>query len=168
MDTNFAGHNMGCCGRVVSGLDWVFGLVEEAIILEDDVLPDLSFFRFCEEMLIRFRQDSGVSMVSGFNIVQRELQTNYSYYFSRLTHVWGWATWRRAWARYNQHLRHWPEIRASGLLREIFDGDGEVRFWTDLFDKMHNGTGPDTWDAQWEYTSFIANTVSVVPRVNLV
>jgi hypothetical protein len=168
LDTNFAAHHMGCRDRVVSGLDWVFGLVEEAIILEDDILPDLSFFRFCEEMLVRYRQDSRVSMVAGFNIVQGDLHTNYSYFFSRLTHVWGWATWRRSWSGYDQHLRSWPEIKASGLLQEIFDRPGEVHFWTAIFDKMHNGTGPDTWDYQWGYTNFISNTVSVVPRVNLI
>lgn len=168
LETNFADGNMGCRDRVVSGLNWVFELVEEAIILEDDVLADLSFFRFCEELLARFRHDSRVSMITGFNIVEPDPHTSYSYFFSRTTHVWGWATWRESWSRYDRDLRHWPEIKASGLLREAFDRQGEVDFWTALFDKMHSGTGPDTWDHQWSYTNLINNTVAIVPRVNLV
>jgi hypothetical protein len=168
LETNFADRNMGCRDRVVSGLNWAFELVEEAIILEDDVLADLSFFPFCENLLIRFRDDSRVSMITGFNIIERDLHTKYSYFFSQMTHVWGWATWRESWSRYDRNLRHWPEIKASGLLREVFDQQGEVDFWTVLFDKMHSGMGPDTWDYQWGYTNLINNTVSVVPRVNLV
>ena len=128
LETNFADRNMGCRDRVVSGLNWVFGLVEEAIILEDDVLADLSFFQFCEELLIRFRHDSRVSMITGFNIVERDLGTNYSYFFSQTTHVWGWATWRESWSRYDRDLQHWPEIKASGLLREAFDQQGRSIF----------------------------------------
>ena len=168
LETNFADRNMGCRNRVVSGLNWVFELVEEAIILEDDILPDLSFFQFCEEMLARFRHDSRVSTVRGFNVVPDNLPIDYSYFFSHVTHIWGWATWRRSWSRYDQHVKRRPEIKASGVLREVFDQQGEVDFWTRLFDEMHDGTGPDTWDHQWAYTNFIENSVSVVPRVNLI
>src|SRR5438874_2501166 len=50
VSTNFADENLGCRRRIVTGLNWAFEQVEEAIILEDDVAPDPSFFRFCEEM----------------------------------------------------------------------------------------------------------------------
>jgi hypothetical protein len=99
VSTNFADKNLGCQERMISGYNWVFSLVEEAILLEDDCLPDASFFFFCQEMLTRYRDDSRIAMVAGFNAVQDHTRTNYSYYFSSFTHCWGWATWRRAWAR---------------------------------------------------------------------
>jgi hypothetical protein len=166
--TNFSEANMGCRNRIVSGLNWAFENVEEAIVLEDDILPDVSFFRFCDEMLARFRDDSRISMITGFNIVQDHLQTPWSYYYSRLTHIWGWATWRRSWARYDEHLSRWPEIRAAGLIAEFFARPDQRRFWTHIFDIMHAGTGPDTWDYQWFYTNLIHSALAVTPRKNLI
>lgn len=168
LQTNFATENFGCRQRVITGLNWAFEQVEDAIILEDDILPDPSFFPFCEAMLDRFRNDSRVSMITGFNIVQDHLRTEYSYFFSRLTHIWGWATWRRAWLQYDEHLSHWPEIRDSGLMAELFPVPAHRRFWTRIFDQMHNGTGPNTWDYQWMYTNLMTGSLSIVPRVNLI
>ena len=79
LQTNFSHTNLGCRRRVISGLDWAFEQVEEAIILEDDILPDLSFFSFCEEMLERFRGDDRVSMITGFNITEDQAKAPYSY-----------------------------------------------------------------------------------------
>jgi hypothetical protein len=168
VSTNFAESNLGCKDRMISGLNWVFSLVEEAIILEDDILPDPSFFSFCEAMLSRYRNDSRISMVAGFNIVQDSVRTDSSYFFSHLTHIWGWATWRQSWARYDEKLTNWPAIRDAGLLWEIFERAENVKYWTNVFDQMHQGTGPNTWDYQWMYTNLTNHSLSIVPRVNLV
>ena len=55
---NYADTNLGCRDRISSGLDWVFDTVEEAIIIEDDCLPHPTFFRFAEELLERYRDES--------------------------------------------------------------------------------------------------------------
>jgi hypothetical protein len=168
IDQNFAETNLGCRERVISGLDWAFSLVEEAIILEDDCLPDSSFFPFCEELLARYRDDSRVGMISGDNFVSAHVKDDSSYYFSRMPHIWGWATWRSEWARYDRRLSRWPDIRKSNLLCEIFDDPRVMAHWTNIFDAMHSGTGPNTWDYQWVYTMFVNNALSVTPRANLV
>lgn len=93
---NFADANIGCGRRVSSGLDWAFSQVDEAVILEDDCLPDPSFFPYCDELLERYRTDERIMMVSGNNFQNGASRTWDSYYFSRLPHCWGWATWRRA------------------------------------------------------------------------
>jgi hypothetical protein len=168
VSTNFADHNLGCQERMISGFHWVFSLVEEAILLEDDCLPDASFFFFCQEMLTRYRDDSRISMVTGFNAVQDHLRANYSYYFSSFTHCWGWATWRRAWARFDEKLTNWPEIRSAGLLHEIFERPENVKHWTSVFDQTHQGAGLNAWDFQWFYAMITNHSLSIVPRVNLV
>lgn len=84
---NYADDNMGCKRRISSGLDWVFANVEEAIILEDDCLPHPSFFRFCEELLRRYRDDERVMMISGDNFQFGKKRTDYSYYFSKYPHI---------------------------------------------------------------------------------
>jgi hypothetical protein len=168
VSTNFAEENLGCRKRIVTGLNWAFSQVEEAIILEDDIAPDPSFFRFCEEMLIRYRGDSTISMITGFNIVEDHSPQDWSYFYSKLTHIWGWATWRNSWQRYDEHLRDWPAIKAAGLMRQYFRLPEQQRFWTWIFDQMHAGRGPDTWDYQWFYTNLIHNALSITPRVNLI
>lgn len=166
--TDFADSNLGCEQRVVSGLTWAFSQAEEAIILEDDCLPDQTFFHFCQELLERYRGDNRVGMISGRNCLPPHIANSYSYQFSRVPHIWGWATWRSAWQRYDRHLRDWDAVKRDGILREIYSRDADVKYWTRIFESMHLRTGPNTWDYQWVYTNLINNLLSIRPSVNMV
>jgi hypothetical protein len=166
--TNFAVENLGCKERVISGLDWAFSLVEEAIILEDDCLPDATFFLFCQQLLARYRGDSRIAMISGNNFVEQDISVDSSYFFTRVAHIWGWATWRSAWQLYDRHLERWPEIKQTDLLMDIFGSRRLASHWSHIFDRMHANTGPNTWDYQWAYTIFVNNALSAAPQVNLV
>jgi len=168
LSTNFAENNLGSQERVISGLDWVFSLVEEAIILEDDCLPDLSFFPFCQELLERYRGDSRVAAISGTNLVGKYLNTEDSYFFSQLGGNWGWATWRSQWLKYDRHLEDWPKLRKEKMLSEIFDQPKAVAYWSRIFDEMHAQRGPDAWDYQWLFTRFKNSAFTIVPHNNLV
>jgi hypothetical protein len=168
VSTNYAADNLGCQERMVSGLDWVFSLVEEAIILEDDCLPNASFFPFCEQLLARYRGDSRVAAISGTNLLENYANTADSYYFSRLGGIWGWATWRSEWKRYDRYLKCWPENRRNRILGEIFGEASTEAYWTQVFDNMYEDAGRSIWDYQWLYTRLINNSLTVVPRVNLV
>jgi hypothetical protein len=165
--TNFADSNMGCKLRVSSGIDWIFEQVEEVIILEDDCLPDLSFFRFCDEMLERYRDNERVGMVSGGNLQFGRQRGIGSYYFSKYTHIWGWASWRRAWKHYDRDLTHWPEFKAQGLLEQMFATIGEQAYWQNSFQWVHEGS-LDTWDVSWTFTALTHGLLQVVPNVNLI
>jgi hypothetical protein len=166
--TNYADKNLGCEGRIVSGLNWVFSLVDEAVILEDDCLPDLSFFPFCQELLERYRNDSRVSYISGVNLVERYLSVNESYFFSEIGGIWGWATWRSEWQRFDRYLTDWPKLRQENMLSEIFDQPKAVAYWTRIFDAMYEKRGPDTWDYQWLYTCLKNRSLTAVSSVNLI
>ena len=168
VETNFAADNMGCRRRVISGLNWVFSIVEEAIILEDDCLPDPSFFPYCSELLERYRDQDHVGLISGFNPLEKSLRLGYSYSFSVMVGIWGWATWRRAWQQYDEHLGSWPQLKTDGFLNQILPDKRSVDFWTRVFDAMHQGTGPNTWDYQWVYTCWTRNWLSIIPRLNLI
>ncbi|MBR1396888.1 MAG: hypothetical protein IJ563_05075 [Selenomonadaceae bacterium] len=97
--TNFSDVNMGCKNRIVSGINWVFEQTEELIILEDNCVPDLSFFRFCQELLEKYRNDNRVLSIAGSNHDEFEYFDE-SYAFSKFSSPWGWATWKRAWILY--------------------------------------------------------------------
>lgn len=165
--THYADHNMGCKKRIASGIDWVFTQVEEAIILEDDCLPEPSFFQFCEEMLERYRHHTHVGMVSGGNLQFGHTRGEASYYFSKYTHIWGWATWRRAWQLYDRDIELWPAFQQEGWLERLFDRQGEQEYWRQSFQLVYDGK-LDTWDCSWTFTALVQGMLQVVPNVNLI
>jgi len=165
--TNFSETNMGCKRRVSSGLDWVFSQVEEAIILEDDCLPAPSFFNFCQVLLEKYRHDERIMMISGDNFQAGQSRTDYSYYFSKYSHIWGWASWRRAWQHYDVEMKTWSEYKKLGLIRSFCDDSYEEKYWTDIFDGVFKGA-VNTWDYQWLYTCWSQNGLSIIPNSNLV
>jgi len=165
---NISDTNLGCGRRIATGLDWVFEQVEEAIILEDDCIPDPSFFRFCEEMLVRYRDDDRIVHIGGNNFQGGIRRGPHSYFFSRYNHIWGWATWRRAWKHFDHQMRDWPAVKAEGSLRHLLSAPGEYDYWSHLFDDMAaQEPWPKTWGYAWTYACF-KNGLSVYPNVNLV
>jgi hypothetical protein len=165
--THYSDVNLGCKVRVSSGLDWVFEQVPEAIILEDDCLPHPTFFRFCEEMLVRYREDQRIAMISGDNFLNGSIDIEDSYYFSRYLHIWGWATWRRAWKNYDVNMSNWPKMAGSGFLESTLYRPGERYFWGSAFDAVYKGA-IDTWDYQWVFSAWAQNQLSIMPNVNLI
>ncbi len=165
--TNFSETNLGCKHRVSSGLDWVFSQVEEAIILEDDCLPDPSFFRFCAELLDDYRDDTRVMAISGDNFQFGRRRTDDSYYFSRFNHCWGWASWRRAWQYYDVAMKSWPIVREGNWLNDLLQEPHERRYWQRIFQAVYQNR-IDTWDYQWTFACWLQHGLTILPNVNLV
>lgn len=166
VSTNFSDQNLGCRRRVCSGLDWVFESVEEAIILEDDCLPEQSFFPFCQELLERYREDERVMMISGDNF-RADPGRRDSYYFSRYPHIWGWASWRRSWERYDPDMKMWPQVRAEGWVENLFPQKRVARYWREAFAAVHSGA-LDTWDHQFTFCCLMQDGLCIMPETNLV
>jgi len=169
---NYSDENLGCGLRPASGLDWVFEQVEEAIILEDDCLPHPSFFKFCETLLNKYRNDDRVMAICGSNLQFGENQTNYSYYFSHYSICWGWASWRRAWKFFDFNLKLWPEVRDNNLLIDTLQDEYSAKIWhliaQQTWEKTLHGSVPDCWDYQWTFNNFIQRGLSIVPHKNLI
>ena len=164
--TNFSDVNLGCKQRIASGLGWAFQQSEELIILEDDCLPHPSFFDYCEQLLERYRHDKRIMMISGNNF-QPARQCPNSYYFSRWPHIWGWASWQRAWDHFDVDVSSWPEVKSTQKLRSIFDSDQEYNHWLPVLDQQYEGE-IDTWDFPWAYACWINSGLTILPEKNLV
>jgi hypothetical protein len=163
---NYSEINLGCRRRVSSGLDWAFDQVPEAIILEDDCVPHPTFFRYCEDLLDRYRDDTRIGIVCGTNLqLDRRIGAG-SYYFSKYPHIWGWAGWRRAWRYYDVNASAWPEFLASGSF-ERMTLPSERRYWRMAFEGVHAGR-INTWDYQWVLAFWCHSMLSVIPQANLV
>jgi hypothetical protein len=164
---NYSDSNLGCGKRISSGLDWVFSQTEEAIILEDDCLPHPSFFRFCQELLEFYRNDDRIMFISGDNFQNNRRNSSTSYYFSSYNHVWGWASWKRTWDRYDYKMELWPSFKDKRLLDSWLSSPRAVKFWTKFFQKVYNKE-INTWDIQLTFACFANKGLSIIPEVNLI
>lgn len=164
---DYAERNLGCGRRVASGINRVFEQVEAAIILEDDCLPEPAFFRYCAELLEKYRDEPRVGLISGSHHQLENTPGRDDYYFCRYGNIWGWATWRRAWQKFDHTMSDWRKWRDSGHLEQLFP-DREVRaFWRKTWDEVTAGKH-DTWDYQWTYAYMKHGMLGILPRVGLI
>lgn len=164
---NYADSNLGLKRRVSSGLDWVFENVDRAIVLEDDCLAHPDFFRFCDVLLDKYKDDSRVSVITGNNFQDDQQRGDASYYFSKYNHCWGWATWRRAWECYSGDLAFWPSWQASSAWELHVPDKAERRYWERIFTRIRAGA-IDSWAYPWTGSVWYRGGLTATPNVNLV
>ena len=138
--TLFREKNLGCKFAVSSAIDWFFKNVEEGIVLEDDCLPSQSFFWFCQELLERYRNDERVMLIGGNNRGVDFLK-NHSYFFSKYVQIWGWATWRRSWEKYDSKIRKWKLVKEQ--IGNYIYSPKEVKLRIKQFDNVYNNKSSD-------------------------
>ena len=165
--TLFQDENLGCRLGASGAVTWFFSEEPEGIVLEDDCLPEPSFFQYCQEMLEKYRDDKRIMHITGDNFNFGKEIGPYSYYFSRYPSLWGWASWRRAWDIYDLEMKLWPEARDNQTLYRIFDSPQEVKFWTKQTQLTYEGK-IDTWDYQWNLVVWLNAALTVTPNVNLI
>lgn len=88
MNTQFRDTNLGCGKGGSSAITWFLENEEEGIIIEDDFIPHLDFFKYCDEMLERYRNDDRIQLIAGQNTFYKGYDSDYSYYMSSLFHIW--------------------------------------------------------------------------------
>jgi hypothetical protein len=168
--TLFQEKNLGCGRGPVTGITWFFNQVEEGIILEDDCVPDLSFFYFCENLLEYYRNSNRISIISGVNFDSENLcfKGDDSYFYSAFPFTWGWATWRKNWVDYDFEIKRWGVINKKELLQYLFENKGYQKAWAQLFEKIYKMPPTDIWDFQFFFSCFLKRQYSIVPKNNLV
>lgn len=159
--------NKGCKANVSEAITWFFDHVPEGIILEDDCLPDPSFFTFCEELLEKYRNDDRIKMISGDNFQFGNKRGDASYYFSRFPHIWGWATWKRVWDEYDVSMATYPEFKKNNQISTVFDDKKIQAYWMKLFERLYHNE-VDTWDGQFVYAIYKNDGITILPNVNLI
>jgi hypothetical protein len=161
--------NQGCSIGPIRAISWFFEQVEEGIILEDDCVPHPDFFHYSATLLERYRHDSRVWCISGNNFQNGQWRGDGSYYFSRFTHTWGWASWRRCWQHFDAQLTQWPALRDSGLMETIFEDPLERQYWSAIWQRTFEKVVPITWwDYQWMFACTVNGSLTALPNRNLV
>ncbi len=165
--TLFRSENLGCGRAVSEAITWFFTNVEEGIILEDDCLPSDSFYLYCEELLLKYRDDSRMMHIGGSNFGDINSKNDESYHFSRICLIWGWATWRRAWQKYDYNMSSIDDGLVFLKIKRMFKNNEIVQFWKRNFKWVREGQ-VNTWDYQWCYANFYHNGITINSNVNLV
>lgn len=157
--------NVGLQQAVITALDWFFTHEPMGVILEDDCVPAPDFLPFAGEVLTRWQHEPSVMHVSGVTMRPRTdaTATTSSYHFARSGHVWGWATWRRAWQCFEPTLHEWPAVRATYR----HTPDALHRALGHKFASAHAGR-KWTWSRAWYWSMARQGGLSVIPAVNLI
>ena len=166
--TLFREQNLGCKYAVSGAITWFFENEEMGIILEDDCLPSQSFFWFCEKLLERYKDDMRIAMIAGTSYLFNEIESDDDYFFSKYMSIWGWATWRYSWNRYDIKMLDWPKVKNNDLLDSIFFWDNNVKeIFFNYYEMAYKGE-IDTWDFQWVYKCAVESGYCITPYKNLV
>ena len=162
--TRFLETNSGGCAYGVSGaVTWFFNNEEDGIILEDDCLPSLSFFKYCEELLDKYKDEKKVWHITGYGYYKDD-KAKETYYFSKIQHCWGWANWADRWKYYNLDLDGYNENDINKLSNKL-----EVRSYLKrIFNILKNSKHKDSWDWQWSFIIGAHNGYCINPYKNLV
>lgn len=166
--TSYQVKNLGCGRGVSHAINWVFEQEEMAIILEDDCVPHLSFFTFCQEMLLKYKEEERIMHIAGTRWNEEYNINDVDFFFSKIGHVWGWATWKRAWMKYDFQMHTWEGYKANGISNKLFNNRKIAKYWDGAFEYVYQQEEKHTWDYQWQFMLFANNGLAIVPKVNLI
>lgn len=167
LTTLFRDENLGTKYGIIAALDWFFELEEEGIILEHDCLPGADFFNFCSETLAHYRHDSRIMHISGCNLQFGRMRGDASFYFSAISSIWGWASWRRVWKLYNAEMPSFLKFVEQDQIINIFPDRKTADWVTDMAMNVYEKRIL-TWDYPLCYAIGINNGLCITPNVNLV
>jgi hypothetical protein len=174
LHTQFHEKNLGCSLGPRSAFKWFFSSENEGIIIEDDCVPEPSFFQYCEELLVKYRYNNKIMLISGCNLGYT-IRSNESYGFSRIPNMWGWATWKRSEEMIDYEMKEWRNRQGKlfsvykAFRNSLFDFDlNWFKYWVNKFNLTTNTQELSWWDWQWIYFQTKNRMLSVFPSKNLV
>ena len=168
--THFLHENHGARYAPPEGISWFFENEDHGAILEDDCLPSQDFFRFTAELLMKYHDNEKIMHIGGTNFQIGKRKTERSYYFSNSPHIWGWATWRRAWKYYDVEMRSLPDYIKSGRIRKRFPNRPyqQWRYLQQIKATYNHSKYFCAWDWQWTYTLFNQDGIAIIPEYNMI
>ena len=165
---SYSKFNLGIVERTVKSLRWFFSNEEKGIIFEDDCLAHPNFFKFCELMLEKYKNEKKILMINGNNFQDGKIRGKYSYYFSEYFSTYGWAGWRRTMKHYDENMKTWPKWKRSKdwekFKSKMFKKEHE--YWNEIFDKTYKKI-IRTWDYQFLLSMWQNKQLVVTPNKNL-
>jgi hypothetical protein len=140
------------------------------IIIEDDCLPEPSFFPFAAALLRHYENDERIMQISGSNYLPEiKPEPSASYFFSTIGSIWGWASWRRAWQHYDYHVQDYAQVKERGLLKNFFYNRKYTQYVLNMLQQAYEkDPAMSTWDFQWDLVKHLHSGLSIMPATNLI
>lgn len=159
--------NYGCDPSNYISQQWAFSLTDRCVVLEDDSVPAVSFFRFCAEMLERYADDERVGMIAGFNPDETTPDTSDSYFFTSNFSIWGWASWRRVVSRWDKDYTFLDDPEAVARIEAL---TAERRLRKDFLPmcRAHRASGKAYYETIFQAALLLQSQLAIVPSRNLI
>jgi hypothetical protein len=158
-------NNLGVKYNVKQGIDWFFSIEKKGIILEDDCEVNTSFFKYCEELLLRYEKNDKIKMISGNFYFKSQIKN--SYYFCRSPGTHGWASWSRTWEQNDINMEKWSPFKDFFWLLIFFKFNiAKTHYFYKRFSLSKNSE-INSWDYQFLYSIWKNNGLIIKPLVNL-
>lgn len=169
---NYAEENRGVYQNIGQGAIWVLRQEKWAIFLEDDNLPEVSFFTFCKEMLVRYENDTRILWICGTNYLGDYRPINGdSYVFTRHMLPCGWASWGNKFERfYNGDLSLCDNQTVMSRIKDVYYNkkiyEQYRESWLGEYYKIKSGKRPISWDYQMDLSIKANNLFGICPCKN--
>ena len=159
--------NYGCDPSEYMAQKWAFSLSDKCIVLEDDDVPSVSFFRFCKELLDRYEHDERVQMIAGLNHEEFTTDVEADYFFTTNCSIWGWASWRRVIDRWDEHYTFLDDAVTMQQLQELIR---TRRYRNDFIQMFHNhrDSGKAYYESIFQAALLLESGLCIVPSCNMI
>ena len=148
-------------------IEWFFKMEKEGIILEDDTLPNKTFFYFFKKLLKKYRHNKKIPQICGSSFINQKKISGTNYFFSNHSLCWGYATWRRSIADYDEKMSKWPTIKKNNSFLNIINDKKFLSYWHDIFELQYKKKFK-AWDYTWLYSNWAKNKLSIIPKKHLI
>ncbi len=166
LNTNYSEKNKSCRINVIESINWFFSKQEKGIILEDDCIPDLTFFNFCKVLLDKYEFNETIMQING-HCNNQISSNNETYYFSKLNSTWGWATWKRAWSKFTTNMDDFEEMKNTKVLNHFYQNEDIAEWMQKYYEKTFKGKDK-IWSLNWAYSILKSNGLIISPFKNLI
>jgi len=165
--TKFQKKNYGCDPSEFNAIKWMFENEEYGIILEDDDVPSQSFFKFCKELLERYKNDTRINMICGMNNTGVSTHIDESYLFTQKGSIWGWATWKRVIDTWDGEYK-WLENKKDVLrLKDAINDNALFRKFLKVA-RFHKLTGKPHYESINAASMYLNYRLNIVPKYNMI
>ena len=163
----FHENNVGAEVNVSNAISWVLKNEESVIVNEDDILAPYSFYRFMQDMLIKYKDDDRIAMVSGNNFTENYKMKQGDYCFAKYGHIHGWATWKRVWEKYDLNEDIKDEYLNIDYLKRNTANDEIAYRSLQIFQLIKVNKAYQTWDYMFSYFRMKNGLLSIIPQKHL-
>jgi hypothetical protein len=164
--TMFQSENFGCDPSEFISQKWFFTNEEQGIVLEDDDVPSQAFFPYCKELLTKYKDDERINIICGMNQMEIYEDTPYSYTFSKSGSITGWASWRRVFAKWEEHYDFLNDAYALQNIESVLGKKAFFSFERNA--KNHKNSGRAHYESILGSAAILNSRINIVPKYNMI